>query len=643
MKLWQAGCIDAVLTKVRICGIAWQEAQTLSMDRYEMIEKINNLEDFQRIADSDLDGLAAEIRHFLVDKVSQCGGHLASNLGIVELTIALDRVFDSPRDKIIFDVGHQSYVHKILTGRGREFDSLRKQNGLFGFPKREESVHDAFNTGHSSTSISGGLGMLRALRLQGMDSSVVAVIGDGALTGGMCFEALNDAGESELPLIVVLNDNDMSIARNVGAITKQLSKMRASRGYIALKRRTAAALLKYPRIYKRIFGLKSRIKYFILPHNAFFEEMGFTYLGPIDGHNIRDLMEVLRRAKAIGYPVIIHAVTKKGKGYRFAEEDPCKFHGIGAFDPATGIAKSNGKLTNSILFGRAMCDIAAKDDRIVAIAAAMADGTGLEEFAAKYPQRFFDVGIAEQHAVTMAAGMAACGMKPVVAIYSTFLQRAYDQVLHDVALQNLGVIFAIDRAGLVGEDGETHQGVYDIAYLQTIPNLDIYSPATQEELACMLSMAAIRGCFAAVRYNRGLFWDRKTETPVEYGKWEVIRPIRPVTVVATGRMVEIAQEACRDLDAGLVNARFIRPADRELAQRLKAECRIVISVEDGICDGGFGSALAGMLSGCIEVQRVGVGSAPVLQATVAQQMECNHMDAASLKEKILAALERTRE
>ncbi len=608
-----------------------------------MIEKIHSLTDFKQIADSDLDGLAAEIRGFLVDKVAQCGGHLASNLGIVELTIALDRVFDSPQDKILFDVGHQSYVHKILTGRGGEFDSLRKQNGLFGFPKREESVHDVFNTGHSSTSISGGLGMLRALRLQGTDSSVVAVIGDGALTGGMCFEALNDAGESELPLIVVLNDNDMSIARNVGAITKQLSKMRVSRGYIALKRRTAALLLKYPRVYKRIFGLKSRIKYFILPHNAFFEEMGFTYLGPIDGHNIRDLTEVLRRAKTMVYPVIIHTVTKKGKGYRFAEENPCKFHGIGAFDPSTGIAHSNGKLSNSILFGRAICDIAAKDNKVVAVAAAMADGTGLEEFAAKYPQRFFDVGIAEQHAVTMAAGMAACGMKPVVAIYSTFLQRAYDQMIHDVALQNLNVIFAIDRAGLVGEDGETHQGVYDIAYLQTVPGIDIYSPATQEELTYMLAMAAERGCLAAVRYNRGLLWDRKTEAPIEYGKWEIMKEIRPVTVVATGHMVEIAHQACVGLDVGLINARFVRPADLEMTQRLKTECRIAISVEDGVCDGGFGSMLANLLSGYTAVRRMGVGSAPVPQATVEQQMECNHMDAASLKEKILAALERIQE
>ena len=404
-----------------------------------LLNRIGSLEDYKQLPQKDLEELAREIRLCLVDVVSQNGGHLASNLGAVELTMALDRVFDSPKDKLIFDVGHQAYVHKLLTGRYADFPTLRKAHGLAGFPKREESVHDAFNTGHASTSISAALGMLRAMQLRGDTvHCAVALIGDGALGGGMAFEALNDGGQSGLPLIVLLNDNGMSIAKNVGAMAMHLCKVRTSKRYNDLKRRVIDRVEKIPRIgpglYGRISRFKERIKYFLLP-NVLFEEMGYTYLGPIDGHDLTALIRVLEKAKALRQPVVIHTVTQKGKGYSLAESSPDKFHGIGAFDPETGYIRGKTACTNSDVFGMTLCDLAKQDKRIVAITAAMPDGTGLTDFARRYPARFFDVGIAEQHAVTLAAGMAATGLRPVVAIYSTFLQRAYDQILHDVALQ----------------------------------------------------------------------------------------------------------------------------------------------------------------------------------------------------------------
>ena len=606
-----------------------------------LIDGIRCIEDFRRIPKDRLDELAAEIREFLVEKVSRTGGHIASNLGVVELTIALHRAFDTPADKIIFDVGHQTYVNKILTGRAAEFDSLRQKDGLSGFPKRSESEFDVFNTGHSSTSVSAALGLLRAMRHKGDMSRVTAVIGDGALTGGMAFEALNDAGESRLPLMVILNDNEMSISKNVGALTRHLNDMRSSRGYISFKRSLSGFLGHIPkigpRIRVRLSGFKSRIKYFLLP-NVLFEELGFTYLGPIDGHDINKLTDTIIMAKNMEEPVLLHVITRKGKGYGPAEQEPGRFHGIGPFDIATGREPDKDTVSNSVTAGQAICQLAEKDKDIVVITAAMSSGTGMEEFEKRFPDRFFDVGIAEQHAVTMAAGLACGGMKPVAAIYSSFLQRAYDQLLHDVALQKLPVVFAVDRAGLVGADGETHQGVYDIAYILTMPNVDIYSPASKGELKEMLALAIDKGNPAVVRYGRGVLPETEY-SEVEYGKWLEIKPVSEVTVIATGRMVECAKMAAEGTDAGLVSARYIRPMDEEMLQRIGREAKIIITVEDGLASGGMGSKIAERFSGSVKVIRIGVGENPVQQASPKEQDVFCGMDEESIKRLIGLAME----
>lgn len=606
-----------------------------------LIDEIRNISDFRRIPQDRLDELAVEIRKFLVQKVSLTGGHIASNLGIVELTIALHKVFDTPKDKIIFDVGHQTYVNKILIGRAAEFDTLRQKDGLSGFPKRSDGEFDVFNTGHSSTSVSAALGLLRAMHRKDDNGKVVAVIGDGALTGGMAFEALNDAGESGLPLIVILNDNEMSISRNVGALNRHLSEMRSSRGYLAFKKNLSGFLGKIPvigpRIRVRLSRLKSRIKYFLLP-NVLFEELGFTYLGPVDGHDINKLIETIAMAKNMNEPVLVHAITQKGKGFGPAEKEPGRFHGIGPFDPATGEESKKNTVSNSIVAGRAVCELAQEDDDIVVITAAMSSGTGMEEFQKRFPDRFFDVGIAEQHAVTMAAGMACGGMKPIAAIYSSFLQRAYDQLLHDVALQRLPVVLAVDRAGLVGADGETHQGVYDIAYSLTMPYVDIYSPASKGELIEMLKLAVNKGNPAIVRYGRGALPDADYPA-VEYGKWMELAPVSDVTVIASGRMVGIAEKAVKGTGAGLVNARSIRPMDEDMLQHIAEKARRIITIEDGIASGGMGSRIAERFSGSIKVNRLGVSETPVQQATVDEQDMLCGMDCESLKKAIYNASE----
>lgn len=607
------------------------------------IDGIKSIEDFRRIPENELDCLAAEIREFLVRSVSKTGGHLASNLGVVELTIALQRAFDTPKDKIIFDVGHQTYVNKILTGRAAEFPTLRQMNGLAGFPKTEESEFDTFNTGHSSTSISAALGMLRAMRIKGTPGRVVAVIGDGALTGGMAFEALNDAGQSELPLIVVLNDNNMSISKNVGALPRHLDSMRVSSGYLAFKRGMVNMLDKMtkagPRIHAWLSKVKSRIKYILLP-NVLFEELGFTYLGPVSGHDIQSLTEALNLAKKVPNPVLLHVLTVKGKGYGPAEKEPSRFHGIGKFDPDTGRSPGTAKKDNSAIAGETLCRIGRQEKDLAVITAAMSEGTGMEPFREAFPKRFFDVGIAEQHAVTMAAGLAMGGMKPVVAIYSSFLQRAYDQMLHDVALQRLHVVFAIDRAGLVGADGETHQGVYDIAYCLTMPYVEIYSPASKGELEEMLKMAVEGDVPAAVRYGKGTLPDR-VYPAVEYGKWIEIKPIAKVTVVATGRMVEIAERAVENLDVGLVNARFIRPMDEDMLDMIKQKSSYVITIEDGIAKGGMGSRIAQRLTG-IKVECMGVSEKPVGQGTCDEQTRLCGMDETAVRVRVLMAMEGTK-
>ncbi len=588
------------------------------MDRYPILDRIDSLDDFKKLNDSELPALAAQIRQYMIENVAKCGGHLASNLGMVEITIAMHRAFNSPKDQIVFDVGHQSYTHKILTGRRKAFCTLRQNKGISGFPKREESEHDPFNTGHASTAISAALGMARAKHLQQEEGVAVALVGDGALTGGLAFEGLNDAGQADVPLVVILNDNEMSISPNVGALHRMLVNMRSSEWYVRFKRYLVRILDtgvigRWLSHYMENF--KNRIKSFLMPKRLF-EDMGFLYLGPIDGHDIAALTRMFLRAKSLHVPVIVHCVTQKGKGYTFSERNPEKYHGVAPFSIDTGDVECTLKKSNSSVFGETMVALAEKDARIVAVSAAMSIGTGLTEFAGRFPDRFFDVGIAEEHALTMAAGMAAGGLKPVVAIYSTFLQRGYDQILHDICLQKLPVVLAIDRAGLVGDDGETHQGIYDAAFLSAMPNMTVYSPATQQELTHMLTLAMERGEPAAVRYPRGSLMQAVSAQPVEKGKWEILEPISEQTIVATGVTVALALPVCRKLHAGLINARTIQPLDDSMLEQIRRGTKRVIVLEEGVdC---LGMRLAAELSP-IPVVRMNVPCAPVLQGTVNHQ------------------------
>jgi len=588
------------------------------MEKYPLLDSINRIEDVKRLSCEELPLLAAELRQKMIETVSKNGGHLASSLGVVEITIAMHRAFSSPEDKIIFDVGHQSYAHKLLTGRRDAFTTLRKKDGISGFPKREESEHDAFNTGHASTSVSAALGYARAMQLKGEAGVAVALIGDGAMGGGLALEAMNDAGQSGVPLIVILNDNDMSIAPNVGAIHSNLTKVRMSRSYVRFKR-SLVRMLDTGKIgkwlYRRMDGFKNRIRNFLLPH-LLFEEMGFDHFGPIDGHDITSLVRAFKRAKALRSPVVIHVVTKKGNGYPHAELDPEKFHGIGNFDIETGHTAPRRQKSNSAVFGDTLCSLAEKNQNIVAITAAMPSGTGLTDFAKRYPDRFFDVGIAEEHALTMAAGMAAGGLRPVAAIYSSFLQRAYDQLLHDICLQKLPVVIGVDRAGLVGDDGETHQGVYDVAFLTAMPGMCVYSPSSQTELSAMLALALSREEPAAIRYSRGSLADVPLHTPVAFGKWEIVRPIAPVTIVATGSMVEMAGKVAEEYGTGFVNARFLSPMDTAVLADLRASCKHIITVEDSVISFGHRVALE---TEPVRVTRLGVPNRPVVQASVEEQ------------------------
>lgn len=589
----------------------------------ELLKGISSPRDLDKLTNEQLNELASEIRSYMVSVVSKNGGHLASNLGVVEITIALHKVFDFETDRLIFDVGHQSYVHKLLTGRAPEFDTLRKKGGVAGFPKTNESEYDAFNTGHSSTSVSAAIGIKRADAILGVERNVVAVIGDGALTGGMAYEALDDIGQQKLPVIIVLNDNEMSISGNVGGMSRHLAKMRTARSYRGFKRGFSKVLKHIPLIgnglSSRFERLKNRIKYFILP-NVLFEELGFTYLGPINGHDIEALTEVFEHAKDLDKPVVIHAITRKGKGYEPAEKNPEKFHGIGKFDEATGEAPSSRG--NSAVFAEELCSIAEENEKVVAITAAMASGTGLNKFKESFPERFFDVGIAEQHAVTMAAGMALAGTIPVFCVYSSFLQRGFDQLLHDVCLQDLKVVFGIDRAGLVGADGETHHGIYDISYLLTLPNMSILSPSSEAELRASLRYAVEKfegPC--AIRYNRGLLPEREMSGDIL--TWECLKPFRSVCVVATGRLVSPVIEVCRDLNVGLYNARSVRPMDEASLERI-SHAHYVVTVEDGIVNDGFGTQVAAYLnrigSGA-QVIPVGVPNRVIEQGSVSEQDE----------------------
>lgn len=588
------------------------------MSNHPVLDSVNSIEDLKKLPEEQLDVLAEEIRSFMVEHVAQTGGHLASSLGAVDIIIAMHRVFDSPTDRIVFDVGHQSYAHKILTGRKDAFGTLRQKDGLSGFPKREESEHDAFNTGHASTAISAALGYARAKQLRHADGTVVALIGDGAMTGGMAMEAMNDAGSANLPIIVILNDNDMSIAPNVGAIHRQLINLRLSDGYVQFKRKLVRMLDTGATgrwLTRHMENFKNRVKSFLLP-NRLFEEMGFHYYGPIDGHDIHGMILAFERAKNLSGAVVVHVTTKKGKGYGFAEADPERFHGIGPFDPATGKTKPSSGKSNSEVFGETMCRMARENPCVTAITAAMPRGTGLEPFSKAFPDRFFDVGICEEHAVTMAAGMAAGGLRPVVAIYATFLQRAYDQILHDVCLQKLPVVFAVDRSGLVGSDGETHQGVYDAAFLSTLPGMNLYFPATQEELSAMLELAVALRRPAAVLYNRGSLMSAPIRTPIEFGRWETIEEIRPVTIVAAGDMVEAAVPVAKELGAGLVSARFLSPVDEAILLELKEKCSRIVTVEDRV--NTLGKAVASRVMP-VPVTALCVPNVAIRQATTEQQ------------------------
>ena len=596
-----------------------------------LLEQIEGPADVKALNPEELKQLAEEIRGFLIEKISMTGGHLASNLGVVELTIAMYLAFDLPTDKIVWDVGHQSYTHKILSGRREMFDELRQYGGLSGFPKRKESPFDAFDTGHSSTSISAGLGIAQGRDLLGEDYSVVSVIGDGALTGGMAYEALNNAARLKKNFIIVLNDNNMSISENVGGMSKYLNGIRSDESYNELKKHVASGLSKIPVIGEglvdKISRTKNGIKQLVIP-GMFFENMGVTYLGPVDGHNIKAMTRLFKEARKMDHAVLVHVLTKKGKGYLPAEKHPARFHGVEPFDIETGKPK-NKKIYPGYteVFSRKLCDLAADNPRLVAVTAAMPDGTGLKRFSQMYPDRFFDVGIAEQHAVTSAAGMAAAGLKPVVAVYSSFLQRAYDQILHDVCIQNLPVIFALDRAGLVGSDGETHQGIFDLSFLTSIPNMSVMAPKNLWELRQMLEFAVKEyegPC--AIRYPRGQAYRglKEYQTPIEYGRGELITEGKEIALLAVGSMVSTAEHVREKLkeegcDCTLANGRFIKPIDEELVERLAGTHSLIVTMEENVLRGGYGLMVTEYVHRChpeVKVLNIALPDAYVEQGNV---------------------------
>lgn len=578
------------------------------MEALELLRTIKDPSDVKKLDLSKLQKLAQEIRTEILSVISKNGGHLAPNLGVVELTLAIHSVYTSPVDKIVWDVGHQAYVHKLLTGRYDEFPTLRQYGGLSGFPKRSESLHDVFDTGHSSTSISAGLGLAKARDLNGDKYEVVAVIGDGAMTGGMAFEALNHAGHLGTKLTVILNDNEMSIAQNVGAMSAYLNRVRVDPFYTKRKEDIEYILKKIPAIgstmVKFVDRVKDSLRYLLVP-GMLFEELGFKYFGPVNGHDLNELKTVLQNTKYINKPVLVHVITKKGKGYLPAEENPDKFHGIGVFDLGTGKVKKTSNIPSyTEVFSNTLVKLGEQNPKIVAFTAAMGEGTGINKFAQKFPKRVFDVGIAEQHAVTMAAAMALEGFRPVVAIYSTFLQRAYDQVVHDVALQNAPVIFALDRAGLVGEDGPTHHGLFDISYLRHIPNLVLMAPKDENELQHMLYTASLYDGPVAVRYPRGLGVGVKLDEnlhKIEIGQSEILQKGNELTLIAIGNMVPVAQEVAsillkeKGVSCTVINARFVKPLDEKTILAAQKKSRGIITLEEHCLLGGFGSAILELL------------------------------------------------
>lgn len=568
-----------------------------------LLDQVQSPKDIKALNLEQSQQLAQEIREFLLEQVSKTGGHLSSNLGVVELTIALHQVFDAPQDQIVWDVGHQAYVHKILTGRKDGFDTLRQKGGLSGFPKMEESPYDAFNTGHASTSISAAYGLAKARDVLKQQHEVIAVIGDGSMTGGMAYEAMNNAGKDRTKLIVVVNDNEMSISPNVGSMSMHLSRLRTRKGYLRGKRKIKRAVEKFPvlrPLYKAADFVKNKAKYLFVK-GILFEELGFTYLGPVDGHDLHDLKEVLQQAKVLNEPVVIHVKTVKGKGYEPAERNAARYHGIGAFDIVTGEDLCQKQETWSDVFGEALTQIGRKDPSAVVVTAAMPSGTGVDIFGKHFPQRIYDVGIAEEHAVTFAAGMAKGGLRPFVAIYSSFLQRAYDQILHDVCLPKLPVVFAIDRSGVVGEDGETHQGVFDIAYLSHIPNMTILAPSSREEMTAMLQFAYELKGPVAVRYPKGSVVTEAAEEhePVRYGKGRVLQTGKGTAIVSVGACLTEARRAAQKMaeqgcSPTVIDARFIAPMDEKLLHQVFQTHDQVIIIEDHIYTGGFGMQAAAL-------------------------------------------------
>ena len=617
----------------------------------EYLDRINEANDIKKIEPEAYDALASEIRSFIIESVSEHGGHLASNLGVVELTMALHLCMDFPNDKLIWAVGHQAYTHKLLTGRKEDFSGLRTFGGMSGFPKHKESPCDAFDTGHSSTSISAALGYARARDLKGEDRTVVAVIGDGSLTGGMAYEALNNVSHLKSNMIIVLNDNKMSISENVGGLSKHLTALRTRESYMDFKMDVEKKLKQIPHVgdsvARSVKKSKDSIRQLFVK-GGFFEDFGIKYIGPIDGHDIKEMVRVLNALKRLNEPVVMHVVTQKGRGYVPAEKNPSAFHGVGSFDIATGESLASKSLTYTSVFSKTICRLGKAHPDVVTICAAMPDGTGLTAFKKHFPDRFFDVGIAEQHAVTFAAGLAAGGMHPFVAVYSSFLQRAYDQIVHDVCIQNLPVVFCVDRAGLVGADGETHQGIFDLSYLSMIPNMTVCAPKNKYELYDMLYFAYQYHGPIAIRYPRGSAYEgfKNMRPPIEYGKSELMFEGEKIALVAVGSMVQTAVQVREKLldkgiNATVVNARFVCPLDTECLDRLSRDHQWIVTMEENVLKGGFGEACGDYLLAKHEDVRlihVGVPDVYVEHGGVDQLKKTLHMDADSIVERICSAM-----
>ncbi len=613
-----------------------------------ILEKIKEANDVKQLSLSECEQLAQEIRDFLIRSLSETGGHLASNLGVVELTIALHRFLHFPEDKLVWDVGHQAYTHKILTGRKEQFATLRKTGGLSGFPKRKESDCDAFDTGHSSTSISAGLGLVQARDLKGENYQVVSVIGDGALTGGMAYEALNNAAELKKNFIIILNDNEMSITRNVGGMSSYLDHIRMAAPYTELKMGVTNALKKIPKVgdgmVDALHKTKSSIKQLVIP-GMLFENMGLTYLGPVDGHDMRQLGKVLQEAKRKQGPVLIHVLTEKGRGYEPAMRHPARFHGAAPYEIETGLPKSNGNPSYTDIFSTVMRKFGDREPDVVAVSAAMVQGTGLKRFGNMFPERLFDVGIAEEHAVTFAAGLALGGLRPVVAIYSSFLQRAVDQILHDVCMQNLPVVFAVDRAGLVGSDGETHHGCFDLSYLSMMPNMTVMAPKNKWELSDMLKFAIRQKSPVAIRYPRGEAYTGLEDyrAPIEMGKAEILEKGKEIAILAVGNMVRTAVQVTENLrncgyEPTLVNMRFVKPLDMDLLEILREDHSLIVTMEENVKSGGFGEQVMTYYGSRLHspaVRIVAIEDKFVPHGSVEDLMHQQQMDSASVTERIL--------